>query len=88
MRQSPMGYAATCEVLSQARSADVERIKAPALLLTGDEDKVSPPAAVQALGRRFVNAKTVVLTRCGHWTPIEKPHECARESRAFLKRHA
>jgi len=88
MRQTPLGYAATCEVLSQARSADVERIHVPVLLITGDEDKVSPPEAVHTLERRFANAKTVVLTRCGHWTPIEKPHECAREARAFLKRHA
>ena len=88
MRQSPLGYAATCEVLSQARSADVERIASPVLLVTGEEDKVAPPDAVHALARRFTSGKSVVLTRCGHWTPIEKPHECAREARAFLKRHA
>lgn len=88
MRQSPLGYAATCDVLSQARSADVERIASPVLLVTGEEDKVSPPEAVHALARRMGSAKSVVLTRCGHWTPIEKPHECAREARAFLKRHA
>ena len=88
MRQSPLGYAATCEVLSQARSADVERIASPVLLVTGEEDKVSPPEAVHALARRFTSGKSVVFTRCGHWTPIEKPHECAREARAFLKRHA
>jgi 3-oxoadipate enol-lactonase len=88
MRQTPLGYAASCEVLSQVRSADVEHIHVPVLLITGDEDKVSPPEAVHTLGRRFANAKTVVLTRCGHWTPIEKPHECAREARAFLKQQA
>jgi pimeloyl-ACP methyl ester carboxylesterase len=26
----------------------------------------------------------VVLPRCGHWTPIERPEECARELREFL----
>jgi pimeloyl-ACP methyl ester carboxylesterase len=88
MRQSPLGYAATCEVLSQARSADVERIASPVLLVTGEEDKVSPPETVRALARRFTSGKSVVFTRCGHWTPIEKPHECAREARAFLKQHA
>ena len=87
MRQSPLGYAATCEVLSQARSADIERISSPVLLVTGEEDKVSPPETVHALARRFTSGKSVVFTRCGHWTPIEKPHECAREARSFLKRH-
>jgi pimeloyl-ACP methyl ester carboxylesterase len=88
MRQSPLGYAATCEVLSQARSADIESIVSPVLLVTGEEDKVSPPEAVEALARRMKSAKSVVITRCGHWTPVEKPHECAREARAFLKRYA
>jgi len=74
--------------LSQARGVDIDRIQVPVLLVTGDDDKVSPPDAVQAMTRRMPSAKALVLTRCGHWTPIEKPHECARETRAFLKRHA
>jgi 3-oxoadipate enol-lactonase len=87
-RQSPEGYAASCDALSQARGVDIDRIQVPVLLVTGDDDKVSPPDAVQAMTRRMPSAKALVLTRCGHWTPIEKPHECARETRAFLKRHA
>jgi pimeloyl-ACP methyl ester carboxylesterase len=27
--------------------------------------------------------RSVVLPRCGHWTPIERPAECAREWRDF-----
>ena len=30
------------------------------------------------------SARVVVLPRCGHWTPIERPEECARELRDFL----
>jgi len=26
----------------------------------------------------------VVLARCGHWTPIERPDECQRELREWL----
>lgn len=88
LRQSPLAYAATCHALAQARGADIEHIAAPVLLITGDEDKVSPPDAVHAMARRMRSAKTVIMPRCGHWTPIEKPQECARETRAFLKRHA
>jgi pimeloyl-ACP methyl ester carboxylesterase len=29
--------------------------------------------------------RVVVLPRCGHWTPVERPEECARELRAFLE---
>ena len=88
LRQTPAAYAATCEALAQARGADIERIASPVLLITGDEDKVSSPETIYAMARRLPTAKTVVMSRCGHWTPIEKPHECARETRAFLKRHA
>jgi len=26
----------------------------------------------------------VVLPRCGHWAPVERPEECQREVREFL----
>jgi pimeloyl-ACP methyl ester carboxylesterase len=65
----------------------VERIEAPVLLVTGDEDVVAPPQAVRGMAERLSNAKgvrTVILHRCGHWTPIERPEDCGRELREFL----
>jgi 3-oxoadipate enol-lactonase len=29
----------------------------------------------------------VVLPKCGHWTPVERPDECQRELREFLATH-
>jgi pimeloyl-ACP methyl ester carboxylesterase len=88
MRQDPEGYARTCEALAAAQPAAVERITAATLLVTGDEDVVAPPQSVRAMAERLAGVKggvrTVVLNRCGHWTPIERPEECARELRAFL----
>ena len=87
MRQDPEGYARNCEALAATTPAAVERIEAPVMLVTGDEDVVAPPQAVRAMAERLVNAKgvrTVILSRCGHWTPIERPEECARELRQFL----
>lgn len=86
-RQDPEGYARTCDALADAEPAAVERIEAPVLLVTGDEDGVAPPQQVRALAEKLHTAKTsrvVVLPRCGHWTPIERPDECARELREFL----
>jgi len=88
MRQSPGSYADHCLALAQVRAADIEHIDLPVLLITGDEDLVAPPAAVQAMARRMPRARSVVLHRCGHWTPVERPHECIRETRDFLKRNA
>jgi pimeloyl-ACP methyl ester carboxylesterase len=88
MRQEPEGYARSCEALAGANAAAVERIGCPALLVTGDEDTVAPPQAVRAMAERLgegrAGARVVVLSRCGHWTPIEKPDDCARELRSFL----
>jgi pimeloyl-ACP methyl ester carboxylesterase len=87
MRQSGQAYARSCEALAEAQPADVSTCALPLLLVTGDEDGVAPPQAVRTLAERFHAAKStrvVVLPRCGHWTPIERPEECARELRDFL----
>jgi len=87
MRQDPDGYARTCEALAEAAPASVERIEAPVLLVTGDEDGVAPPQQVRAFADKLHSAKStrvVVLPKCGHWTPIERPEDCARELRDFL----
>ena len=87
MRQDPEAYARTCDALAEAEPAAVERIEAPVLLVTGDEDGVAPPQQVRAFADKLHAAKSVrvvVLPRCGHWTPIERPEECARELREFL----
>ena len=87
MRQDGDGYARTCDALAEAPAAAVERIEAPVLLVTGDEDGVAPPQQVRAFAEKLHAAKStrvVVLPKCGHWTPIERPEECARELRDFL----
>jgi 3-oxoadipate enol-lactonase len=87
MRQDPDGYARNCEALAGTNPAAVERIEAPTLLVTGDEDVVAPPQAVRAMAERLTAAKsvrTVVLSRCGHWTPVERAEDCVRELKSFL----
>lgn len=88
MRQDPEAYARSCDCLAEAKPAELARIAAPVLLVTGDEDSVAPPQSVRAMAEKLVaaqgGARVVVLNRCGHWTPIERPEDCARELRAFL----
>jgi 3-oxoadipate enol-lactonase len=91
MRQEGDAYARTCEALADAQAAAVERIEVPVLLVTGDEDGVAPPQAVRAMAEKLHNARgtrVVVLPRCGHWAPIERPEECQRELRGFLASQA
>jgi len=87
MRQDADAYARACDALAEASAAAVERIEAPVLLVTGDEDGVAPPQQVRAFADKLHSAKStrvVVLPKCGHWTPIERPEDCARELRDFL----
>lgn len=91
MRQDGEAYARSCEALAGAQAAAVDRIEAPVLLVAGDEDGVAPPQAVRAMADRLRSARSsrvVVLPRCGHWTPIERPEECQRELRDFLATNA
>lgn len=91
MRQDGEAYARSCEALAGAQAAAVERIEAPVLLVTGDEDGVAPPQSVRAMADKLHNAaskRVVVLPRCGHWTPVERPDECQRELRDFLATNA
>ena len=84
MRQEPEAYARSCEALANAQPAAVDRIACPTLLVTGDEDGVAPPQAVRLMAEKIVGARVLVLPRCGHWTPVEKPDECQRALSEFL----
>jgi 3-oxoadipate enol-lactonase len=87
MRQEAENYAHTCEALATAQAAAIEQVQVPVLLVTGDEDGVAPPQAVRVMANKFHKARScrvVVLPRCGHWTPIERPEECSRELREYL----
>jgi len=57
----------------------------PSLLITGDEDAVAPAHSVRALAGQLRRARTEILPRCGHWAPLERPHDCVRATRGFLR---
>jgi 3-oxoadipate enol-lactonase len=78
MRQDPEGFAQSCEALASAEGADLRGLRGPMLIVTGDEDAVAPPSVAQALADKVKGAKLKVLEHCGHWTPLERPADCAR----------
>lgn len=85
MRQTSEGYARSCEALAAAQPAEIEKITAPVLLVTGSEDGVGSPAGVQALAARLANSKVAILEGCGHWTTFEKPFECMEALENFYQ---
>jgi pimeloyl-ACP methyl ester carboxylesterase len=86
MRQCPDGYARSCVALAEAQPADPAAIGCPTLMVTGDEDAIAPPQAVRLIGDRLADARVEILSRCGHWTTIEKPVECNDALRRFYAR--
>jgi 3-oxoadipate enol-lactonase len=77
MRQDAEGFAQSCEALADAHAADLRLVRCPTLLVTGAEDIVAPPSMAQAIADRLRGSAVKVLERCGHWTPVERPDDCA-----------
>ena len=88
LRQDPEGFAESCEALASAKGADLRFLRCATLVVTGEEDPIAPPGAAQALAERIKGAKVKTLPRCGHWTPIEQPKECARLASEHVRAHA
>ncbi|KAK5674410.1 hypothetical protein LTS10_012798 [Elasticomyces elasticus] len=71
--QDPEGYAKACTVLAEATEPlDLGMIKASTYIITGSEDKVSPPELCKSYGKRFAQVESVeVLDGVGHWHVFE-----------------
>jgi 3-oxoadipate enol-lactonase len=87
LRQPPEGYARNCEALANATVADLGRIAAPTLLVTGDCDPVAPVSMAQVLADGIGGAALTVLDRCGHWVTVEQAADAARLMADHLARH-
>lgn len=66
------------------QSAKLERIRAPALIIWGAEDKVLSVDNAALLQRRLANSERVVLDGIGHVAMVEAPRQVARLCMAFL----
>ena len=54
------------------------------LLITGDDDKVSPVATNEALHSLYPNAQLHVLEGVGHWHSLEDPAAVTAQLAEFL----
>jgi 3-oxoadipate enol-lactonase len=84
MRQDPESYAMTCEAVARTPAAAIEQISCPALVVTGDEDNTSPPPVAKAIADKLGGARFQILSRCGHWTPVERSGELTALLTNFL----
>ncbi|MCW2905068.1 MAG: putative hydrolase [Streptosporangiaceae bacterium] len=84
MRQDPRGYAAHCEALAAATAVELSKIEVPVLMMTGSDDKVSPPATSEAMFKELPSSSYEVLDGVGHWTAVEAAPQVTAAIRDFL----
>src|SRR3954469_17435363 len=75
MRQDAEGYARNCEALAAAQPANLDRIKCPVRLVAGDEYPVARASNARARAEPLSDARVTILSRCGHWSTVERPQE-------------
>jgi pimeloyl-ACP methyl ester carboxylesterase len=63
----------------------LHRIKLPALVVWGDDDKIMPPANAALWRERLPDARLVMVSECGHLPLVEQASLVARHVREFLK---
>lgn len=63
-------------------------ITCPTLVLVGEEDAVTPPAAAEAMAKAIPHAQLVQVPGAGHLANLEAPEAFNRAIREFLLVHA
>lgn len=67
-------------------TADLGRIKCPALVIVGQEDTVTPAADAELLARSIGGAELIVMPRVGHLSNLEAPEDFSNALAGFLSR--
>lgn len=85
-RKTPEIFAAQIRALlgRADRSAVLDQIHCPALLLSGREDTWSPPSRHAEMAARIPGSRLEVIPDCGHMSPLERPAEVAEALRGWL----
>jgi pimeloyl-ACP methyl ester carboxylesterase len=63
---------------------DLPGIACPTLVLAGREDAVTPPERQHEMATAIPDATLVLLPRCGHLSPLERPEAVARQLLLWL----
>lgn len=84
--QDPESYAKACTALAGARRGlQVEDLNTKVLIVTGEDDKVSPPALCEKYSGRISGSEHAVLPNVGHWHVFEDVAAVSRVVGPFLE---
>lgn len=84
--QDPEAYAKACTALAGATTAlPIEKVDSETLIVTGNEDKVSPPALATKYASTIPKSRdAVVLDNVGHWHIFEDVQGVASAVKGFI----
>jgi 3-oxoadipate enol-lactonase len=79
------GYAGGCEAIAGADlRSDLDSIRAPTLVLGGDDDPVAPPRRLRALAEAIGGSRLALVPGARHLPCVEHPELFSRELLAHL----
>jgi len=86
-RRTPDEFAGQIEaLLARPDASDVLRdLRCPLLALCGREDGWAPPAQSEEIAALVPGSRLVVVERCGHMAPMERPEAVGAELAAWLR---
>lgn len=85
----PAGYAGCCHAISALDLTDkISAIKAPTLIVVGEEDQGTPVAASRAINEKIAGSELVIIKSASHLSNLEQPEEFTRALTTFLGRAA
>ncbi len=67
-------------------SEQLDQVKAPTLILVGEEDKMTPMRFAEGLREGIRDAELQVIPGAGHMAPLEQPGKTADLIREFLEK--
>ena len=62
----------------------LSKIKLPTLVISGSEDRLTPPAVMEPIANKILNSEFVKIDGAGHMTPIENSQIVNKSIKNFL----
>jgi pimeloyl-ACP methyl ester carboxylesterase len=71
-------------VTSEDLSEDMKKIQMPTLIISGENDKVTPPTYGELMKFLIKDSKIVILKNAGHFSFLDRPGKFAEELSRFV----
>jgi len=90
IRTTPVaGYAGCSQAIAAIDVMDrLKEIKCPVLIMVGEEDHGTPPAAARQIQENLPGSELLIIASAAHFSNVEQPEVFNRAMLGFLDKHA